>query len=78
MKVTMKDKDLGLKAEITFEKDPVLKGVYNLKVDGNTAMVVELNPLHRCVTGELLDMHGNRRLLVSLDDGHIIHDVRKS
>ncbi len=76
MKMQLKSNEFTV--SIALEKDSVVDGVFNLKVDDNIAMIISLNPLTHAVEGEVLDAQGNRSLVVSLDDGHLIHNVRNA
>lgn len=66
-----------LSAVVKLEKDPLEEGTVNLKVDNKIVMVISADVAHNCVSGEVLDYNGNRSVLLSLDDGHVIHNVRK-
>lgn len=73
----MQLKSDGFTVSLALEKDPVDDGVFQLKVDDKISMIISLNPLTHALQGEILDVNGNRSLIVSLDDGHLIHNVRE-
>lgn len=70
-------KDGLISAKVKLEKDPVVDGVLNLKVGNSIVMVISADNAHNCISGEVLDIFGCRSVLLNLDNGHIIHNVRK-
>jgi hypothetical protein len=69
-------KNGNISAKVKLEKDPIVEGVLNLKVDGKVVLIIAADDVHNCVSAEVLDMFGGRSVLCNLDTGHIIHNVR--